>query len=50
MSEMTPEEERRILEAPPKGTWVLMLLLALALLAGWALMYFARFLSHGPVS
>ena len=50
MSELTPEEEKRILEAPPKGTWALMLLLALSLLAGWLLMYFGRFLSHGPIS
>jgi hypothetical protein len=50
MSELTPEEEKRILETPPKGTWALMLLLALGLLAGWLLMYFGRFLPHGPVS
>jgi hypothetical protein len=50
MSDLSPDEEKRVLELPPKGTWVLMLLLALALLAGWLLMYFGRFLPHGPVS
>jgi hypothetical protein len=50
MSELSPGDEKRILETPPKGTWALMLLLALALLIGWLLMYFGRFLAHGPVS
>ncbi len=50
MNELTPEEERRALEDAPKGTFALMLVLAAMFVAGWAYLYFGRFLVHGPVS
>lgn len=50
MSELTPEEEKRILESPPKGTFVVLLLFGLVFTAAWLLMYFGRFLAHGPVN
>ncbi|MEN8130004.1 MAG: hypothetical protein ABFS45_07370 [Pseudomonadota bacterium] len=50
MNQLSPEEEKKILEMPPKGTWALMLLLAAALLGGWLWMYFGMFLAHGPVN
>lgn len=50
MSQVSPEEEKRILESAPRGTWALMLVLAAGLTAGWLAMYFLRFLSHGPVN
>ena len=50
MSQLTPEEEEKILHSSPKGTYALMLLLALAMAAGWALLFFGRFLAHGPIS
>jgi hypothetical protein len=34
MNRLSPEEEKRILEMLPGGTWALMLLLAAALLGG----------------
>jgi hypothetical protein len=50
MNSLTPEEEKKILESSPKGTFALMLLLAAFMAAGWAYMYFSMFLKHGPVS
>jgi hypothetical protein len=48
MRQLTPEEESRLAEAP-RGTFALMLVVAVALLVGWALLYFGRFLPAGPV-
>ncbi len=44
----TPEEKALLAEAP-KGTYVLMIIAAALLLAGWAVLYLGRFLGHGPV-
>jgi hypothetical protein len=49
MSQLTPEEKAK-LAGLPRGTFALMLLLGALLFAGWAVMFFARFLEHGPVS
>ena len=49
MSNLTPEEKEAIKDAP-KGTFALMLLVAVALAAGWAYMFFFMFLQHGPVN
>ena len=50
MNQLTPEEEKKILEGSPIGTFALMLVLAACIAAGWAYMYFGMFLKHGPVS
>lgn len=44
----TAEEKARLAEAP-KGTFALMIVVAVLLFAGWALLYFGRFLGAGPV-
>ncbi len=49
MSNLTPEEQEAIKDAP-KGTFALMILLAVALAGGWAYMFFFMFVQHGPVS
>ena len=43
----TPEEKTRLADAP-RGTLVLMILIAALLFAGWAALYFT-FLANGPV-
>jgi hypothetical protein len=48
MAPPTPEEKTVLAEAP-RGTYVLMLLVAVVLFAGWAILYFGRFLGAGPV-
>lgn len=50
MSQLTPEEEEKILHGSPKGTYALLLIFALIMAFGWAMMFFGRFLMHGPVS
>ncbi len=50
MSQLTPEEERKILDSPPVGTFLLLLLVGALLLGGWAFMFFGMFLQHGPVN
>ena len=49
MSNLSAEEQQAIKDAP-KGTFALMMLLAVAMAAGWAFMFFFMFLEHGPVS
>ncbi len=50
MSQLTPEEEQKILNSPPKGTFALLLLFGILMFAGWAFMFFTMFLEHGPVN
>jgi len=49
MSNLSPEEQEAVKDAP-KGTFALMMMLAVAMAAGWAYMFFFMFLKHGPVS
>ncbi len=48
MASPTPEEKALMADAP-KGTFVQMIIVALLLFAGWAVLYFGRFLGAGPV-
>ena len=50
MNELTEEQQRRILESPPRGTWALILLIGLGMLAAWLYFFFGVFLGHGPVN
>ncbi|MDZ7753700.1 MAG: hypothetical protein U5S82_19155 [Gammaproteobacteria bacterium] len=50
MSELSPEEEKAILESPPKGTFAIIVLYAFVFGAAWLALYFGRFLAHGPVN
>ena len=50
MTPLSDEEQRKILESPPKGTFAVMLLYGAVMGAAWAALYFGRFLAHGPVS
>jgi Cytochrome c oxidase subunit IIa family len=49
MTRLSTEQEKKILESPPKGTWALMLLLTAGFVVCWLVMYFGFFLAHGPV-
>ena len=50
MNQLSPEEEKKILNSPPLGTFALMLLLGAVMFAGWAFMFFGMFLKHGPIN
>ncbi|MGB0722094.1 MAG: hypothetical protein ACPGU7_06820 [Gammaproteobacteria bacterium] len=49
MSDLS-DEQRRILEAPPRGTWTIILIIGVAMLAAWLYFFFGIFVSHGPVN
>jgi len=47
---MAPSRDELDRIAPtPRGTYALMLVIAAVLFAGWALLFFGRFLGAGPV-
>lgn len=48
MPQLTPEEEKMITESP-KGTWAILLIYAVVMVAGWCAMFFGYFLPHGAV-
>ena len=50
MSQLSAAEQKKIMESPPKGTFVILMLIGLAMAVGWGWLYFGRFMSHGPVS
>lgn len=47
---LSSEEEKKILESPPKGTFFLLFLYGLAIAVAWFWLFIFRFLAHGPVS
>ena len=49
MSDLSQEQQEAIKDAP-KGTFALMMALAVLLAGGWAFMFFLMFLTHGPVN
>lgn len=50
MSDLGPEEEKAILESPPRGTFAIIVIYAAIFIVAWLALYFGRFLAHGPVS
>lgn len=45
---MTPEEEKKILESSPVGTWAILAAYGVIFVVAWLAMY-GLFLSRGPV-
>jgi len=50
MSQLSEEEQRALMEAPPKGTWTLILVVGIGMLLAWLYFFFGLFMSHGPVN
>jgi len=50
MADLPEDEQRRLMTAPPRGTLVLMLLLAAAFLAAWLYLYFGVYWLRGLAS
>lgn len=50
MSNLSPEEEKKIMESSPRGTMFLLVVFGIATILGWLYMYFGMFLTHGPVN
>ncbi|WP_164513409.1 hypothetical protein [Thiosocius teredinicola] len=47
MAELSHEQRKRSLEATPKATWALILLVGLAMLGGWIFLLFSPLGSAG---
>ncbi len=47
---LSEEEQKKILESPPKGTWFLIMIIGLIFTLAWLYMYFGLFLGRGPVA
>lgn len=45
---MTEEEEKKILESSPIGTWALLAVYGVMFTLGWLAMWYL-FMSHGPI-
>jgi hypothetical protein len=50
MTPLSEEEQRQIIESPPRGTFALIVVYGLIMGAAWLALYFGRFLAHGPVN
>jgi len=50
MTELSEEEQRRILEASPRAIWLLTLVVGVAMLACWLYLLFGPTLSQGPLA
>lgn len=49
MSDLSEAEQQEILNSAPRGTWALLLGMAVLFSLGWGFFYFGMFLAHGPV-
>ena len=50
MNGLTEEQQRQILESPPRGTWAVILVIGIGMLLAWLYFFFGLFMSHGPVN
>ena len=50
MSQLSEEERKQIIENPPIGTWSLMLIVSLSMVAGWLFLYYGVFLPRGMIN
>lgn len=49
MNELSETEQQEILNSAPRGTWALLIGMAVLFSLGWGFFYFGLFLAHGPV-
>jgi hypothetical protein len=47
---LSSEEQKKILETPPKGTLFIFLIFGVIFTLAWLILFFARFVHNGPVS
>ncbi len=50
MQTLTKQQEKKIIESPPVGTWALMLIVGLGFVVGWLFLYYGIFLPRGPIN
>lgn len=49
MSQLSDEERKKILETPPKGTWILLLLVGGSMVVAWLFLYYGVFVPRGAI-
>jgi len=50
MSQLSEEERKEIIESSPIGTWTLMLIVGLSMVAGWLFLYYGVFIPRGMIN
>lgn len=50
MEKLSEEEEKKILESPPRGTWAIMFIYAVLFVLGYLYFWFGLFLPRGGVN
>ncbi|MGR9086805.1 MAG: hypothetical protein ACU841_07000 [Gammaproteobacteria bacterium] len=50
MAPFSEEERNKIINGPPTGTWALMLIVSLSMLAAWLFIYFGVFIPRGAIN
>lgn len=50
MEELSEEEQKKILESSPKGTWVIMFIYGIVFTLGFLYFWFGLFVARGPVN
>ena len=50
MDELSEEEQKKILESSPKGTWVIMFIYGILFSLGFLYFWFELFVARGPVN
>lgn len=50
MKQLSEEEQKKILESPPVGTWALMMVVGLSMVAAWLFLYYGVFSPRGIIN
>ncbi len=50
MQTLDEDEQKKIIDSPPVGTWILMLTVGSGFVIGWLFIYYGVFLPRGSVS
>ena len=49
MDQLSDEERKKIISAPPVGTWALMIIVSTSMVIAWLFIYFGVFIPRGTV-
>jgi hypothetical protein len=50
MNPLSEEEQKKIIESSPVGTWVLMFTVGISMVIGWLFLYYGVFLPRGMIN
>lgn len=49
MDQLSEEERQKIIHSPPVGTWALMVIVSLSMMAAWLFIYYGVFIPRGAI-